>query len=220
MNGQYIVVGLILLLPGLALFYGAVMNSDWLFAMRRSQLWVRLLGRTGAQIAFGVIGFATLFGGGFLSVAGLLDAPLEIVPQATVAAGVGRLAENYAPPTPSALGFFDGGIRYARRVMYLSPPPPGYVSQAPDRLRDVMTYEQFAAHQGGMNWGDYATGSMQTNDDILTLVAQAQGFSSGWVIIVAPPFSYRYVEHEFFDVVSPTDWKIGRVTERVRADPD
>ncbi len=48
MNSQLVLVGLILLLPGLLLFYGAVMNSDWLFKMRRSRLWVRLLGRTGA----------------------------------------------------------------------------------------------------------------------------------------------------------------------------
>ena len=127
-------------------------------------------------------------------------------------------ADVGAPPTPSALGFFDGGIRYSRRVIYLSPPPEGYTQRTAEQLRHIMTYAEFAAHKGGTNWGDYPAGAMQTNDDILTLISRAQGFSSGWVIISAPAFSYRYVEHQFFDVVSPTDWKIGSLIERVRAD--
>lgn len=218
MNSQLILVGLILVLPGLLLFYGAVMNSDWLFNMRRSRLWVRLLGRTGAQLAFGLMGFAALFLGGFLAFAGVLN--LNAIPSASnrTVAVTTNYADTGAPPTPSALGFFDGGIRYSRRVIYLAPPPEGYTQRPPEALKHIMTYAEFAAYRGGVNWGDYPAGSMQTNDDILTLISRAPGFSSGWVIISAPAFSYRYVEHQFFDVVSPTDWKIGTLTERVRAD--
>jgi len=197
MNSQLILVGLILLLPGLLLFYGAVMNSDWLFKMRRSRLWVRLLGRTGAQIAFGLIGFAALFGGGFLAVAGMTNTQTSVI-----------LGTEFVPQ------FFDGGIRYRDRTVYLAPPPEGFAPRGATGYSRLYSYQQFATYHYVINYGNYRDGT-RSNDDILRLIANTSGFSSGWVIMTDWGRGL-HVEHEFVDVVSPTDWKFGNVVPAVQ----
>lgn len=201
MNTMFVIAGLLVLGAGLVLFYGAVMNSDWLFAMRRSRLWVALLGRTGAQIVFGVIGFAALFGGGFLAVAGVMNVDTS-----------GLLGTSYQPR------FFDGGVQYRTFTVYLMPPPPNYTPRGAEGFERLITREQFANHRYGVNWGNYENtgGTMPTNDDILALISREPDFSTGWVVATGRPNGEVYVYFEFVEVNSPTDWKFGHITNGVR----
>lgn len=197
MNSQYLLIGVSLLLPGLLLFYGAVMNSEWLFRMRRSGLWIMLLGRTGAQFAFGLMGFAALFGGGFMIIAGLMNV---------------NLSETLA--TEFVTEYFDGGIRYRDRTIYLGPPPEGFTPRGAAGYSRLYTYEEFVSYRYILNYGNYTDGK-QSNDDILGLIANASGFSSGWVIMTDWGRGL-HVEQEFVDVISPTDWRFGKVVPAVQ----
>lgn len=203
MNTQYLCVAALLFPAGLLLFSGAVFNSDWLFNMRRAQLWVRLLGRHGAQIAFGIIGGGCMLMGMLLAAGGFLNVNLQQIGQ---------------PPPGQVI---DGGIRYERNTIYLLPPPQGYVPGSQQYSRYTSTYQQFANGNPDIRWNGVNEQAKSINTDVLALIARSPDFSTGWVLIRHPHGGtdpVTRIHYEFMDVRSPTDWTMAKLTSPMAVD--
>jgi hypothetical protein len=56
-------VGIIVAAAGLFLIAGSLFNWDWYWERRRTRVWVDLFGRTGARVAYGIVGLALLVSG-------------------------------------------------------------------------------------------------------------------------------------------------------------
>jgi len=65
-------VGILMAAAGLFVLSGSAFNWDWYWERRRTQVWVDLLGRSGARIFYAVLGLAML-AGGVLIAAGVID---------------------------------------------------------------------------------------------------------------------------------------------------
>jgi hypothetical protein len=56
-------VGYLMAAAGLFVLAGSAFNWDWYWRRRRTQVWVDLLGRTGARIFYAILGLAVSVGG-------------------------------------------------------------------------------------------------------------------------------------------------------------
>jgi hypothetical protein len=202
MKTTYLLAGVVLIPTGFVLFYGAMQNSEWLFRMRRSRLWVRLLGRNGARWMFGLFGGAAMFVGVLLAIFGLLG----VDPSVAMGTQVSRT-------------FFDGGIEYSTGYrVYLSPPPPNYTTQIEGNR--VYTYQQMFAPRSGQNAASFgilaAPGQVNydISNDIRELISREPDFASGWVLISEGGSEVR-VSYEFIEVNGPLDWSVIRVSPGV-----
>lgn len=60
-------IGIVMIVVGLFLLAGGGFNWEWFWTRRRSQIWVDLLGRTGARVAYAVIGLALVVLGALIT---------------------------------------------------------------------------------------------------------------------------------------------------------
>jgi hypothetical protein len=63
MEDQPILIGSILGVVGIVTLAGAIKNWDWFFGGHRAWIFVKLVGRDGARLFYGVLGVAMLAGG-------------------------------------------------------------------------------------------------------------------------------------------------------------
>ena len=60
-------VGYLLVAAGLFVMAGSLFNWNWYWERRRTQVWVDLLGRTGARVLYALLGLAVVVGGALLA---------------------------------------------------------------------------------------------------------------------------------------------------------
>jgi small neutral amino acid transporter SnatA (MarC family) len=71
--GEGIFASIIILGAGIFSILGAVMNWDWFIESRKARLFVKLFGRTGCRIFYGILGILLAVGGFLILVSGGLS---------------------------------------------------------------------------------------------------------------------------------------------------